>query len=503
MVARAPVMDARVDDDLWPHSLWRGRMRRIRLSTATRATINTTKKKPRAAAVVVGATVSLLALSGTAFGQAPQAVAQVVVVDPGPRGGAPGAGGSVTALSTLDQNFFTAAQLRFQEVDSVSGTVSGETGSGLGPVFNGNSCAMCHIFPALGGSSPPLNPQVALATLDSAVASNTVPSFITSNGPIREARFILNSSGAPDGGVHDLYTIAGRMDAPGCNLSQPNFNQAIDQGNIIFRIPTPLFGVGLVENVPDANLISQEASLQTLQAALGITSGVFNISGNDGTITRFGWKAQNKSALMFAGEAYNVEQGVTNELFPDERNTTSGCVFNATPEDSTNMTDSGPGLSPASDFSSDIVNFAAFMRLLAQPTAAASTSQTTNGAQQFDNIGCTRCHIPRQRTVNSVFGPGMSQQELHVYSDFALHNMGVGLQDQISQGAANGQQFRTAPLWGLGQRLFFLHDGRESNLLSVIADHQSSGSEANQTVTNFNGLSPTNQLDIILFLRSL
>jgi CxxC motif-containing protein (DUF1111 family) len=105
--------------------------------------------------------------------------------------------------------------------------------------------------------------------------------------------------------------------------------------------------------------------------------------------------------------------------------------------------------------------------------------------------------------VNSVFGPGMSQQELHVYSDFALHNMGVGLQDQISQGAANGQQFRTAPLWGLGQRLFFLHDGRESNLLSVIADHQSSGSEANQTVTNFNGLSPTNQLDIILFLRSL
>jgi CxxC motif-containing protein (DUF1111 family) len=466
-------------------------MRRIRLSTAVRVAA---RNKPRTGAVIGGAIViSLLAASGAAFGQ--------VVVDPGPRGGAPGAGGSVSGLSNLDQAFFTAAQTRFQEVDSVSGNIANETGNGLGPVFNGNSCAMCHAFPALGGSSPKVNPQVALANLDG--ATNTVPSFITSNGPVREARFIKNASGAPDGGVHDLFTITGRSDASGCNISQPNFNQAIDQSNIIFRIPTPVFGLGLVENIPDANLISQEASLQTLQTALGITSGVFNISGNDGTITRFGWKAQNKSLLIFSGEAYNVEMGVTNEAFPDERNTTSGCVFNATPEDSTNVIDNEASNSPASDFSSDIVNFAAFMRLLDRPTPAAATSQTTNGAQQFDNIGCTRCHIPHQKTANSVFGSGMSAVEISVYSDFALHSMGVGLQDQISQGAANGQQFRTAPLWGLGQRLFFLHDGRESNLLSVIADHQSSGSEANQTVTNFNGLSPTNQQDIILFLRSL
>jgi CxxC motif-containing protein (DUF1111 family) len=447
----------------------------------------------RAGAAVVGATImGLLAASGTAFGQVP--------VDPGPRGGPVGAGLPVSGLSQLQQNFFLGAQKRFQEVDSVSGTVVNEAGSGLGPRFNGNSCAQCHAFPALGGSSPTVNPQVALAKLDG--ATNTVPSFITSNGPVREARFINNSNGTPDGGVHDLYTITGRVDANGCNISQPNFTQAIANSNIIFRIPTPVFGAGLVENVPDANLRSQEASLQSLQAALGITSGVFNISGNDGTITRFGWKAQNKSLLIFAGEAYNVEQGVTNEAFPDERDTTSGCVFNATPEDSTNLTDGGQSGSPASDFSSDVVNFAAFARLLAAPTPAASTSHTTNGAQQFDNIGCTRCHIPHQKTANSPFG-GMSAVQISVYSDFAIHNMGVGLQDQISQGAANGQQFRTAPLWGVGQRLFFLHDGRDSNLLEVIGDHQSSGSEANQTVTNFNGLSPTNQQDIILFLRSL
>ena len=97
-------------------------------------------------------------------------------VDPGPRGGAPGAGAYYSSLNANEQNFFTQAQLRFQEIDSVSGTMPGETGSGLGPTFNGNSCAMCHAQPAVGGSSPGLkspqnpvpNPQVALATLDGA-----------------------------------------------------------------------------------------------------------------------------------------------------------------------------------------------------------------------------------------------------------------------------------------------------------------------------------------------
>ena len=128
----------------------------------------------------------------------------------------------------------------FMEVDSVSGTISGEGGSGLGPTFNGNSCAQCRAFPAVGGSSPATNPQVELATLDG--AQNTVPSFVTSTGPVREARFIRNSDGSPDGGVHGLFTIAGRTDAAGCDLKQPNFAAQLANNNVIFRIPTPTFG---------------------------------------------------------------------------------------------------------------------------------------------------------------------------------------------------------------------------------------------------------------------
>ena len=234
-----------------------------------------------------------------------------------------------------------------------------------------------------------MNPQVAVATLNG--AKNTVPSFITLNGPVREARFVNATAPAGahdrqaahgngeqarevlDGGVHDLYTITGRNDAPGCTLAQPDFVTELAKNNVIFRIPTPVFGLGLVEEVPDSTL---EANAQP--------GAHFNHSGNDGTITKFGWKAQNKSLLIFAMEAYNVEQGVTNFGFPNERDDTPGCQFNTSPEDSFHLTGSSPPSgSPASDYSSDVENFAAFMRLSAPPAPALDTSSTINGRLTF------------------------------------------------------------------------------------------------------------------------
>jgi len=271
--------------------------------------------------------------------------------DPGVRGGPAGAGGALPGLGTAELSLFTAALARFRAVDSVSGTINDApagtiNGAGLGPRFNLNSCAGCHAQPTVGGTSPPTNPEVAVATLDG--AQNSVPSFITVHGPVREARFINNANGTPDGGVHNLFVISGRTDAPGCTIAQPNFAQAVSQGNIIFRIPTPIFGAGQVENTPDINLENDATALASQRQTDGV-SGNFNHSGNDGTITRFGWKAQNKSLLMFAGEAYNVEQGVTNELFSNERDDTASCQFNQLPEDATNLVDTGLSNSPAPD----------------------------------------------------------------------------------------------------------------------------------------------------------
>jgi CxxC motif-containing protein (DUF1111 family) len=429
--------------------------------------------------------------------------------DPGPRGGQAGAGGKYDSLNFNEVLLFTQAASVFNEVDSVSGNMPGESGSGLGPTFNGNSCAMCHAQPAAGGSSPGLrsrqnsvpNPQVALATLDG--ATNSLPSFITADGPVREARFVNNLTGGADGGVHGLFTIKGRHDAPGCTLAQPDFTSNLANHNVIFRIPTPVFGLGLVENTPDSTLQANLAANQSAKTALGI-SGRLNTTGNDGSVTRFGWKAQNKSLLIFAGEAYNVEQGVSNDVFPNERSAVPGCVFNATPEDTLNLVDPSTHLpiSTASRLSADTVNFAMFARLLAPAQPTTQSSSELNGQALFTSKGCALCHSTSLTTAASRY-TGLSNDIYHPYSDFAIHNMGTGLADGVSQGAAGPDEFRTAPLWGVGQRLFFLHDGRTADLLAAIEAHASSGSEANAVISQFNALSAQQKQDLLNFLRSL
>ena len=434
--------------------------------------------------------------------------------DPGPRGGPAGAGGVLPNLKPEAQALFDRALMQFQEVQSVSGNIEGEDSGGLGPTFNGNGCAMCHKQPAIGGTSPSVNPQVALAKLHN--ASNTVPPFITANGPIREARFVRNRDGSLDGGVHGLFSIAGRDDAPGCNLLQPDFFRQLALNNVVFRIPTPVFGLGLVENTPDATLRANLAATRDARYRLGI-GGRFNTSGNDGTITRFRWKSQNKSLLIFAGEAYNVEQGVTNEAFPDERAGVEGCVFNPLPED-VNGVSNEDRESPFSD----TVNFAIFMRLAAPPAPGPETDSTRNGSSLFNSVGCALCHSPSLTSGPSVFGASTDEVTYHPFSDFALHHMGSGLADGINQGAAGPDEFRSAPLWGIGQRLFFLHDGRTSDLLQAIEAHSDCGgkgwgrddghdrfrhsycgSEANGVLRNFNRLNPSQVQDILNFLRSL
>jgi len=397
-------------------------------------------------------------------------------------------GGPLAGLGQVYTNYFLAAQARFKATDTVS--------SGLGPRFNMNSCVGCHINPAVGGSSPAVNPQIRVAKL--AGANNEIPSFLSLNGPVREARFISNPDGTPDGGVHDLFVITGRNDAGQCNIAQPDFASAVASNNIIYRIPTALFGAGLVESITDANILANAANPN--KAALGI-SGHANLSGNDGTITRFGWKGQNKSMLMFAGEAYNVEIGVTNELFTNERDETPGCMVNGLPEDDTNMNPESAML--PSGYSSDIVNFAAFARLLAPPQPAQATASTIRGEQDFVTTGCNLCHTQTINTGGTSHFTGKTNVAVNAFSDYLVHDMGSALADNVSQGNASGSEFRTAPLWGVGKRIFFLHDGRTSDLLQAIQQHSSSGSEANQVIANFNALTQQQQQDLLNFLRSL
>jgi CxxC motif-containing protein (DUF1111 family) len=469
---------------------------------------------------VGGAVVLALAFGGGAFGQTNANMKpKAGPVDPGVRGGPSGGGGPLKGLTADETAFFQDGQTRFTDVEAVTGGAN----NGLGPRFNSNQCFSCHAQPDEGGSSPAQNPLIAVATFNG--AKNTVPWFITAKGPVREARFKKSPDGTADGEVHNLFVIAGRADAVGCNIAQPDFlpagNPITSQGgnpNIIFRIPTPVFGAGLIESIPDSAILANMKANASAKSAMGIyghanafLSGNVNRNANDGTISRFGWKAQNKSLLLFASEAYNVEMGVTNQLFTQERDETPGCLFNATPEDTLNFTPTSPsGGNSNTAVLSDIEAFANFMRMLAPPAPAPATPSTEKGRATFTKIGCVHCHTPSLTTgpkiasgSSTMPSAALSKQTANLYSDLLVHHMGKGLADGITQGGAGPDEFRSAPLWGVGQRVFFLHDGRASNLVEAIREHRSKGSEANKVIEHFERLKVREQQEVIDFLRSL
>jgi CxxC motif-containing protein (DUF1111 family) len=465
--------------------------------------------------------VAMLLLAGAAFAQ---------VVDPGVRSSTGVNAGQPLASVSANANdlaFFNAGKAQFNEHQTVTGD-----NPGLGPRFNLDSCGGCHSQPAAGGTSPNANifPNVGPNPQSQVIANgvvsgntNTIPSFITSTGPVREARFpfFFNSNGTvntanPNGGVETLFTVSGRADAGSCSLQQPGFTAAANANNLIFRIPTPVFGSGLISNIDDSTLLTNQAN--NANNSFGV-AGAFNHNGNDGTISRFGWKAQNKSLLLFAGEAYNVEMGISNEIFQQDRplpgedgNGGSGglglpasCLNLAGigyPEDITHS-----GGTSAATVSSDITLFKVFMEDLAPPTPSTSvpggSTSIANGRSLFSAVGCAVCHTPSLKTQASQLTSGLSNAAANLFSDLEVHHMGTGLADNVSQGGAGGDQFRSAPLWGVGQRIFFLHDGRTSNLITAINDHGSNGSEANASLNAAAALSLSQQQDLINFLRSL
>jgi CxxC motif-containing protein (DUF1111 family) len=438
--------------------------------------------------------VVLAALLLTFFGVAQGIQAQFRARDPGVRGGTAGAGDAITGLSPAEQEMFRVGRDDFMEEEGVT--------DGVGPRFNFVGCAGCHEQPAVGGTSPAVNPLFRVNDpADLRFTGNVIPSFITRNGPIREARFQFNSDGSRDGGVHALFVITGHPEATGCNIRQEDFDRQIRNRNIVFRIPTPTFGAGLIEQISDSAILANLNASSSTKSAFGI-SGRPNRNGNDGTITRFGWKAQNKSLVIFSGEAYNVEMGITNELFQQERDETPSCQFASVPNDVT----------PSVGQLGAVDNFANFQRFLAPPRPSPDTPGGTlsinRGRQQFTNTGCALCHTPSLRTGNTTVA-ALGNQTVNLFSDLALHQMGPGLADDILQGAARGDEFRTSPLWGVGQRIFFLHDGRTTDLIEAIQAHRSGSSskfgpsEANAVIERFNRLDEREKQDLLNFLRSL
>jgi hypothetical protein len=450
------------------------------------------------------------------------------VIDPGVRGGPPGAGSPLPGLTPYESALWNEGRFRTTEneatCDSCSDVPPGTpippgsppdttNSAGLGARYNANSCTSgCHSQPTLGGTSPAVNPSFGFASAKG--ATNVVPFFETIDGPNREVRFLFNPDGTRDGGVHQKFSVRGRSDAPGCTLGQPDFEA--NRGNMAFRIPTPMYGLGLIDSIPDVEILAHKNANPARRAALGI-HGDTNNNGNTGTIARFGWKAQNASIALFAGEAYNVEMGITNELFPQAKIEDDDCNLGAEPNDVTRAATDQEFHDPT-ELMADWMMFSLFMRFTDQPRPAPFDASALRGQATFSEIGCAECHVPSMATRSGPQGPqsdALKGVTVNLYSDLLIHHMGASLADNVIQGKAGPDQFRTAPLWGVGQRIFFLHDGRTKSLVEAIRAHESApaaargntpaypASEANQVVRNFAALPPARQQDLIDFLRDL
>jgi CxxC motif-containing protein (DUF1111 family) len=334
--------------------------------------------------------------------------------------------------------------------------------TGLGPVFNGTSCVNCHQAAAPGGASANLG--VSVVTRIGAIVNGNYSDLTEFGGPVLQARSLRQ--------FDPRYPIPGEI--------VPSQAQFVSR-----RLTTPVFGAGLIELIPDSAILDLEATTQP-DGVQGVANRVIDPETGDTRIGRFGWKAQHATLAGFTADAYLNEMGITTPLFPHE-NLPQG---NPIPPGADTVPD-------PEDEGTDAESITTFMRLLAAPRPAAMRDR--KGIGVFHTIKCNACHVPTLRTGTSPIA-ALSEQNVSLYSDLLLHRMGPELADGIRQGTAQGDQWRTAPLWGLSTRPFLLHDGRATTVDEAIRMH---GGEGSASRDRYIGLSEADRTRLLNFLRSL
>lgn len=260
---------------------------------------------------------------------------------------------------------------------------------------------------------------------------------------------------------------------------------------VIQRNSTPLFGLGLIDAIPDA-AIRAGARTTAVDGVLGRAALVTDVTTGQTRVGRLGWKAQQPSVLAFAADAYLNEMGVTNRFFPTENAPNGNAVALA----HTDMV-SDPEDAPATGLA-DFERVANFMLFLAPPPAVPLTTSAKAGQQFFTSMGCALCHTPALTTGPSTLA-AFDRKPVRLYSDLLLHDMG-SLGDGIVQGPAGARDMRTSPLWGLRFSAPYLHDGRATTVDQAIRAHDGEGKASRERYIR---LTPTQQAQLRDFLLSL
>jgi CxxC motif-containing protein (DUF1111 family) len=364
-------------------------------------------------------------------------------------------GDALPGISPVEFDEFTLGVQDFLEVEEVE--------EGLGPAFNGTSCAACHNVPAVGGSGPIAEVRAAR----------------------RNARGEVEGYGDNGDTLFQLFSVPGHA----CQATIPE-----DATIIARRIPIPLFGDGLVEAIPDETLRALEDPLdRDGDGVSGRAAMVVDVASQERRVGRFGWKAQQATLLTFGAAAYRDEMGITNDLFPLE-------LAVGVTADRMRLCDPIQGVEDLLDPATrrrGIDNFASFMKFLAPVERGPVSDETRLGEQIFTAIQCSTCHVPTLTTGPSA-NPLFDRKAVPLYSDLLLHDVGTG--DGLPQGAATPEEMRTPALWGLRVRRPFLHDGSAATIDEAIGRHRN---EAERARGLFDRLDPAQRAALSAFLRSL
>ena len=366
-----------------------------------------------------------------------------------------GPGSPLPGITPVEFEEFRLGLEDFTEVEA--------TEEGLGPAFNGSSCAVCHNVPAIGGAG-------IIAELR-AGRRNDKGEFET-----------LDSSGET---LFHLFSVPGH----GCQPVVPA------EANVFARrVPIPLFGAGLVEAIPDETIRAlEDPNDRDRDGVSGRAALVTDVATKERRVGRFGWKSQHATLLAFGADAYRNEMGITNDLFPQEAAYGVSaaqmrlCDRFPDPEDIRDPLTRRRGID----------NFASFMRLLAPIARGGIDDEVRAGEQVFTAIGCAACHVPAMQTGPSA-NPVFHRRMVPLFSDLLLHDVGTG--DGIRQGIAEPNEIRTPALWGLRLRRPLLHDGSAATAEDAVTRH---GAEADLARRGFERLSDADRAALLAFLRSL
>jgi CxxC motif-containing protein (DUF1111 family) len=364
-------------------------------------------------------------------------------------------GDPLPGISSGDFEDFRLGLDDFTEVETVE--------EGLGPAFNGSSCAVCHSVPAIGGAGVVAEVRAA--------RRNEQGEFVE----------LAPTSGS----LFQIFSIPTHTCQP---VIPPEANV------IARRVPIALFGAGLVEAIPDEMLLARDdPEDRDRDGVSGRAAIVTDIGTGQRRVGRFGWKAQHATLLAFASDAYRNEMGITNDLFPQE------LAFGISPEQM-KLCDPIPDPEDQPDRRTrrrGIDNFEAFMKFLAPIGRGAIDDTVRSGEALFASVGCATCHVPALQTGPNA-NPLFNRKAVPLFSDLLLHDIGTA--DGIRQEAATALEFKTAALWGIRMRRPLLHDGSAPTVEDAIGFHIK---EALPARTRFLALAPEQKAALIAFVMSL